>query len=284
MIDLPKATKGRRMSKKTRKKSVKASTGKVARGDSARPAKAAPAAKTGRAKASKSAKGKKSVTAKSSAAVTKRQAAPRKATAARSTLGKTTAAKTAAARTTAPSPVAKAAADSPSVSKPAPPKAAPQIGDKAALTEGAKAPAFHLPRDGGETISLADFRGRKLVLFFYPRADTPGCTKEAIDFTRLATSFAESQTAILGISADPLKAQETFRDKHELSIPLASDEQHQTLDAYGVWGEKSMYGRTFHGILRTTVLIGANGRIAKIWRNVKVDGHADEVLAAAQSL
>jgi thioredoxin-dependent peroxiredoxin len=121
------------------------------------------------------------------------------------------------------------------------------------------------------------------VLFFYPRADTPGCTKEAIDFTRLKSKFAESGTAVLGVSADPPKAQEAFRDKHELSIPLVSDEQHEMLEAYGVWGEKSMYGRTFLGILRTTVLIGADGRIGKIWRNVKVDGHADEVLAAAHA-
>ncbi len=125
--------------------------------------------------------------------------------------------------------------------------------------------------------------GKKLVLFFYPRADTPGCTKEAIDFTRLSSAFAESDTAVLGVSADPPKAQEAFRDKHELSIPLASDEQHEMLEAYGVWGEKSMYGKIFLGILRTTVLIGADGRIIRIWRNVRVDGHADEVLAAAQA-
>jgi thioredoxin-dependent peroxiredoxin len=157
-------------------------------------------------------------------------------------------------------------------------------GGHVGLSEGAKAPAFHLPRDGGDTVSLADFVGRKLVLFFYPRADTPGCTKEAIDFTRLAGAFADAQTAVLGVSADPLKAQETFRDKHELAVPLASDEKHEMLEAYGVWGEKSMYGRTFLGILRTTVLIGADGRIVRIWRHVKVDGHADEVLAAAQAV
>lgn len=155
---------------------------------------------------------------------------------------------------------------------------------KSALTEGAKAPAFRLPRDGGSTVALSDFAGRKLVLFFYPRADTPGCTREAIDFTRLASAFAESRTAILGVSADPPKAQEAFRDKHRLSTPLASDETHTMLEDYGVWGEKSMYGKTFHGILRTTVLIGADGRILKIWRNVKVDGHADDVLATVCEL
>jgi peroxiredoxin Q/BCP len=122
------------------------------------------------------------------------------------------------------------------------------------------------------------------VLFFYPRADTPGCTKEAVDFTRLASAFADSQTAILGVSADPVKAQEAIRNKHRLSVPLVSDEQHEMLDAYGVWGEKSMYGKTFQGIVRTTVLIGTNGRIARIWRNVRVDGHADEVLAVVRNL
>lgn len=155
---------------------------------------------------------------------------------------------------------------------------------KSALTEGAKAPAFRLPRDGGSTVSLADYSGKKLVLFFYPRADTPGCTKEAIDFTRLSGAFAESGTAVLGVSADPPKAQEAFRDKHQLATPLVSDEAHEMLEIYGVWGEKSMYGKTFHGILRTTVLIGANGRILRIWRHVRVDGHADEVLAAVRAL
>ena len=158
---------------------------------------------------------------------------------------------------------------------------APAAG-KPALTEGARAPAFRLPRDGGDTVSLSDYSGKKLVLFFYPRADTPGCTKEAIDFTRLASAFAESRTAILGVSADSPRTQEAFRDKHQLSVPLVSDEKHEMLEAYGAWGQKSMYGRTFQGILRTTVLIGADGRIIKIWRNVKVDGHAEEVLAAAR--
>ena len=146
------------------------------------------------------------------------------------------------------------------------------------------APAFHLPRDGGTSVSLADFAGQKLVLFFYPRADTPGCTREAIDFTRLQSAFADAGAAVLGVSADSLKAQESFRNKHQLSTPLISDEKHEMLEAYGAWGEKSMYGRTFLGIIRTTVLIDAKGRIAKVWRNVRVDGHADEVLAAASSL
>ena len=153
-----------------------------------------------------------------------------------------------------------------------------------ALAEGQKAPGFRLPRDGGSVVTQADYAGRKLVLFFYPRADTPGCTREAIDFTRLKDTFAAAGTAVLGISADPLKAQEKFRDKHGLSIPLISDETHEMLGAYGAWGEKSMYGKRFLGILRTTVLVGADGKVAKVWRNVRVDGHADEVLAAARSL
>ena len=152
------------------------------------------------------------------------------------------------------------------------------------LNEGVKAPAFTLPADAGKNVSLADYRGRKLVIFFYPRADTPGCTKEAIDFTRLSGAFADADTAVLGVSADPLQSQQAFRDKHQLLIALASDEQHDMLESYGVWSEKSMYGKTFLGILRTTVLIDRTGRIARLWRNVKVDGHADEVLAAARAL
>jgi peroxiredoxin Q/BCP len=154
----------------------------------------------------------------------------------------------------------------------------------ATLAEGSKAPAFRLPRDGGETVALSDFAGKKLVLFFYPRADTPGCTREAIDFTRLAGAFAEYDTAVLGVSADPPRAQEAFRTKHQLTTPLISDEKHDMLEAYGAWGEKSMYGRTFQGILRTTVLVGGDGRVIRIWRHVKVDGHADDVLAAVREL
>ena len=171
---------------------------------------------------------------------------------------------------------------SPKVSKPSA-AAQPDRKARSVLAEGAKAPSFHLPRDGGTRVSLKDFAGQKLVLFFYPRADTPGCTKEAIDFTRLSGDFAAAGTAVVGVSGDPPKAQEAFRNKHQLLVPLASDEQHEMLEAYGAWGEKSMYGRTFEGIRRSTVLIGADGRIIKIWRNVRVDGHADEVLAAARA-
>lgn len=167
------------------------------------------------------------------------------------------------------------------VSKPA---AATSAVSAKSLAEGQTAPAFRLPRDGGNVVTLSDYAGQKLVLFFYPRADTPGCTREAIDFTRLKDAFTAAGTAVLGISADPLKAQEKFRDKHSLSIPLISDEQHEMLEAYGAWGQKSMYGKSFLGILRSTVLVGPDGKVAKVWRNVRVDGHADEVLAAARSL
>ena len=153
---------------------------------------------------------------------------------------------------------------------------------RSVLAEGTKAPSFHLPRDGGNTVSLKDYAGQKLVLFFYPRADTPGCTREAIDFTRLRDAFAAAGTAVVGVSGDAPKAQEAFRNKHQLAVPLVSDEKHEMLEAYGAWGEKSMYGKTFEGIFRTTVLIGTDGKIVKIWRNVRVDGHADEVLAAAR--
>ena len=146
------------------------------------------------------------------------------------------------------------------------------------------AASFTLPRDGGASVSLADYAGRKLVIFFYPRANTPGCTKEAIDFTRLSREFEAADTAVLGVSADPLKAQEKFRDKHELTVPLLSDETQDMLRAYGAWGEKSMYGKVFEGVLRTTVLIGRDGRIAKIWRAVKVDGHAEKVLEEARRI
>ncbi|MFZ2160199.1 MAG: peroxiredoxin [Bradyrhizobium sp.] len=253
------------MSKKTRKKSPKTPPLKAVRTKSWKSTKTSakkPSAKTSKAAAKKSGKAaSKPAGAASAKASHKAPSKPLRKTVPADSPARTAAAsKASAAKLVAPTSRA------------------------SGLTEGAMAPAFRLPRDGGNTVSLADYRGRKLVLFFYPRADTPGCTKEAIDFTRLSSAFAEHQTAVLGVSADPLKAQEAFRDKHELTTPLVSDEQHEMLEAYGVWGEKSMYGRTFLGILRTTVLLGADGRILRIWRNVKVDGHADEVLAAVRAL
>jgi thioredoxin-dependent peroxiredoxin len=127
-------------------------------------------------------------------------------------------------------------------------------------------------------------RAASSFIYFYPKADTPGCTKEAIDFSRLSSDFQKADTAVLGVSADAVAAQDKFRDKHDLKVALLSDETHGMLEAYGVWGKKSMYGRTFMGITRATFLIGADGRIARIWPKVKVDGHAAEVLAAAKAL
>jgi thioredoxin-dependent peroxiredoxin len=149
---------------------------------------------------------------------------------------------------------------------------------------GAKAPAFSLPSDGGGKVSLKEFKGRNLVLYFYPKVDTPGCTKEAIAFSRLRAEFAKADTAILGVSADPVPSQDKFKSKHKLTIALGSDETKKTLAAYGAWGEKSMYGRKFMGVIRKTFLIDASGRIVRIWPKVRVPGHAEEVLAAAREL
>jgi peroxiredoxin Q/BCP len=154
----------------------------------------------------------------------------------------------------------------------------------AKIAVGGKAPDFTLPRDGGSEVSLGDFKGKKLVLYFYPKADTEGCTIEAKDFSRLAPAFTRAKTAILGVSADPVKKQDRFKTKHDLTIALASDETQEMLNAYGVWAEKSMYGRKYMGILRNTYLIGPDGKIAHIWEKVKVAGHAEEVLAAAKAL
>jgi len=151
-----------------------------------------------------------------------------------------------------------------------------------ALSEGDKAPAFNLPADGGGKVSLAGFKGRKLVLYFYPKADTDGCTREAMDFSALATAFAKAGTDIVGVSADPIARQDAFKRKYKLKIPLGSDETLKTLRAYGVWVEKSMYGRKFMGVARTTFLIGPTGRIARIWPKVRIPGHAEEVLEAAK--
>ncbi|GLK82630.1 thioredoxin-dependent thiol peroxidase [Ancylobacter defluvii] len=152
------------------------------------------------------------------------------------------------------------------------------------IAAGEPAPDFELPCDDGRIVRLADFRGRKLVLYFYPKASTPGCTIEAHDFNRLLPEFEKAGTSVLGVSADPAKALVKFRDKECLAFPLATDESHAMLSAYGVWGEKSMYGKTFMGIERSTLLIDAEGRVAQVWPKVKVAGHAEAVLAAAQAL
>ena len=152
------------------------------------------------------------------------------------------------------------------------------------VTAGSKAPSFTLACDGGGKVSLSDFKGQKLVLYFYPKADTSGCTREAIDFSRLKAAFTKAGTAILGVSADPVPKLDKFKTKHSLKVALGSDETHKMLEAYGVWAEKSLYGRKYMGILRNTYLIGPDGKVAEVWEKVKVDGHAEKVLAAAKAL
>ena len=146
------------------------------------------------------------------------------------------------------------------------------------LAEGMKAPDFSLPRDGDGTVSLSDFAGKKLVLFFYPKDDTSGCTAEAKAFTELKSEFEGAGAALLGMSPDSVAKHDKFITKHDLAVALASDEEKTTLEAYGVWAEKSMYGRKYMGVERSTFLIDETGTISKIWRKVKVPGHADAVL------
>lgn len=152
------------------------------------------------------------------------------------------------------------------------------------LHEGDAAPDFSLPDHAGHMLTLESFAGKALVLYFYPKDDTSGCTAEAIDFNGKAKDFAKAGAAILGVSPDPVKSHDKFRTKHDLDIPLASDETKATLEAYGVWVEKSMYGRKYMGVERTTVLIDKTGKIARLWPKVKVPGHAADVLAAAKAL
>jgi len=140
------------------------------------------------------------------------------------------------------------------------------------------------PGDGGNSFSLGAHRGHPVVLYFYPKDDTSGCTVEAIDFTKAMAQFDKIGVAVAGMSPDPLGKHVKFRDKHELAVTLVSDETKDVLQAYGVWVEKSMYGRKYMGVERSTLLIDANGRIAKAWRKVKVPGHVAEVLAAAREL
>ncbi|CAM5765213.1 hypothetical protein LMIY3S_01408 [Labrys miyagiensis] len=152
------------------------------------------------------------------------------------------------------------------------------------LQAGQPAPAFSLPKADGGTVSLADFKGRKLVIFFYPKADTEACTREAIDFSGAKADFAAAGTELLGVSHDPVKKQQKFVAKHGLSTTIVSDETLDMLNAYGVWGEKSMYGRTYLGIERTTMLIDAKGVISQVWPKVRVANHVAEVLEAAKAL
>lgn len=146
------------------------------------------------------------------------------------------------------------------------------------LAEGMVAPEFSLPRDGGGTVSLADYRGKTVVLFFYPKDDTSGCTKEAIAFTELGPEFEKAGAVIIGMSPDTAAKHDKFIAKHNLGVVLASNEDKAVLDAYGVWKEKSMYGRKYMGVERSTFVIDADGKISAVWRKVKVPGHAEAVL------
>jgi len=148
------------------------------------------------------------------------------------------------------------------------------------LKEGDPAPAFTAPTNGGQTVSLTDFKGRPVILYFYPKDDTPGCTKEACAFRDVFADFTVKGAVVLGVSADPVKSHDKFIKKFKLPFPLLADEDKRIVDAYGVWGEKSFMGRRYQGIHRVTFLIARDGRIQKIWPKVKPEEHATEVLAA----
>jgi peroxiredoxin Q/BCP len=152
-----------------------------------------------------------------------------------------------------------------------------------ALVEGDPAPAFTMPATGGRTVSLADYQGKPLLLYFYPKADTPGCTKEACAFQSSLPDFGGLKLDVIGVSPDKMPPIEKFATKYGLTFPLASDPEHSVADAYGVWVEKSMYGKKYMGMERSTFLIGADGKLAKIWHKVSVTGHAEDVLKAAKA-
>lgn len=152
------------------------------------------------------------------------------------------------------------------------------------LTTGSAAPDFDLPTDGGGQLRLSEFKGRPLVLYFYPKDDTSGCTAEAIAFTALEPEFRAAGATVVGISPDSCQSHDRFKEKYKLAVRLASDESKDVLNAYGVWAKKSMYGREYMGVERTTFLVGGDGKISRIWRKVKVPGHAEEVLEAVKSL
>ena len=152
------------------------------------------------------------------------------------------------------------------------------------LEAGDKAPSFNLPTDGGGTISLKDLKGKTVILYFYPKDDTSGCTAEACAFRDVLPDFSKAKAKVVGVSKDPVKKHDKFKEKYDLTFPLASDEEGAVCESYGAWVEKSMYGRKYMGIDRSTFLIDGKGVIRAIWRKVKVPGHVDEVLKAAQEL
>ena len=151
------------------------------------------------------------------------------------------------------------------------------------LKVGDKAPDFTLTADDGKSVALSDFKGKQVVLYFYPKASTPGCTIEACDFRDLRPKFAKEGIVVLGVSADPVKALVNFKTKQKLNFPLLSDPDHKMIESYGQWRMKKFMGRSFKGIVRSTFLIGADGKIERIWDSVRVKGHAAEALSAASS-
>jgi peroxiredoxin Q/BCP len=153
-----------------------------------------------------------------------------------------------------------------------------------ALNPGDVAPDFELPGNGGQTIRLSSLAGKPVVVYFYPKDDTPGCTKEAIGFSCLAADFEAAGVTVIGISTDSVKSHDKFVAKHDLKIALGSDADHAVMEAFGVWVEKSMYGKSYMGVERSTFLIGRDGKVAAAWPKVKVEGHAEAVLAAAKAL
>jgi peroxiredoxin Q/BCP len=148
------------------------------------------------------------------------------------------------------------------------------------IEEGKKAPAFKLESSAGDTVSLDDFKGKTVVLYFYPKDDTPGCTREAQGFRDAAARLKKKNAVVLGVSRDSVKSHCSFRDKYDLNFPLLSDPDGKVIRAYGAWGEKNMYGKKSEGIIRTTVVIGPDGKVARVFPRVKVDGHVDKVLEA----
>ncbi|WP_137181532.1 thioredoxin-dependent thiol peroxidase [Roseomonas sp. AR75] len=156
--------------------------------------------------------------------------------------------------------------------------------EPAGPAEGATAPAFSMPASGGRTASSAALKGRPYLLYFYPKADTPGCTKQACGVQEALPQLGKLGLEVIGVSPDPMKPIEKFAEKYKLSFPLASDEDHKVAEAYGVWVEKSMYGKTYMGMERSSFLVGADGKVKKVWRKVKPEAHAAEVMEAAKAL
>jgi peroxiredoxin Q/BCP len=152
------------------------------------------------------------------------------------------------------------------------------------VEEGQKAPDFTLPADNGQKIKLKDLRGSPVVLYFYPRDDTPGCTREACAFRDRSQELAKAGAKVFGVSPDDVASHEKFRDKFELNFPLLADEDHQVAEKYGAWREKNMYGKVSMGIQRSTFLIDAEGKVSKVWKKVSVDGHDQQVLDALKEL